>query len=725
MKEVKIVLAIVLIAASAVSAVELQLVEDFELHANGTNAIDDVATAGGGGTWDTESNGTGNVKTYGSSNMVLRVIGYSAGQDRGAMVHDLANTIENTEVGTAFFRFKSESSSEENRQFLGVHHYTGSNASNSNTNHGEFVTAGFGLVDHNGDKAGAVMDIITTGDNPVVLGQLNQNQWYNVWIVADNANDLFDLYIAPVSGPGTGAPTVPTEADLIAVGIPFGVSTDQPLTGMMFLNDDSTNPAGTRTTDLTIDDLYWNGDERLAGMRAVLDSPANGKPGVLVTGPLSWLAPDDPNIVQVISYDVYLDPNEALVAAGDPSVLADTVTAATYDPALNYDTKYFWRVDAKVVRDDDINQDGIVYAGGVWSFSTETAAASIDQQPQSLVLDEGDTATFEVVVSTLTPESYQWSKSTDGLTFIDIADATDSTLVISGVTAAADEAFYRCAVNNESEIEVLTDTASLTIGRPMAHWTLDADKFDAVNDQYLDSLGMYPAALQDPNATPQFVEGKIGDASAFPAGTAGDAGTWNPSEISDQLTISCWVKWDGSALGTYGNTIILKRDSWASDGMMWQLIIRDIDGSTGNAGIRFYNASGLDEWPRSVIEPDKWAHVCATFGGGIGSVYINGILAGTDETGALGTGFASSLVVGSNDFPGAIDDIQVFNYALSKTEVADIYTGVTGENVCVLEYAKELDLSGPDGNPDCKIDLYDFAVLASEWTGCGLYPVCP
>jgi hypothetical protein len=70
-------------------------------------------------------------------------------------------------------------------------------------------------------------------------------------------------------------------------------------------------------------------------------------------------------------------------------------------------------------------------------------------------------------------------------------------------------------------------------------------------------------------------------------------------------------------------------------------------------------------------------------------------------------------VTGTSLFSGSLSDVRVYNYGMDKWDAAGLYSGITGEDVCVEN--PEYDITGPDGNPDCKVDLYEFAVLASEW----------
>ena len=87
-------------------------------------------------------------------------------------------------------------------------------------------------------------------------------------------------------------------------------------------------------------------------------------------------------------------------------------------------------------------------------------------------------------------------------------------------------------------------------------------------------------------------------------------------------------------------------------------------------------------------------------------------------------GFDPLIHVGNShigDYPyyGAIDDLRFYNYDLDALEVAYLYTDVTG-TVCYQNPAT--DVSGPGGNPDCVVDIYDLAELADAWLECNRVP---
>lgn len=43
---------------------------------------------------------------------------------------------------------------------------------------------------------------------------------------------------------------------------------------------------------------------------------------------------------------------------------------------------------------------------------------------------------------------------------------------------------------------------------------------------------------------------------------------------------------------------------------------------------------------------------------------------------------------------------------------------------CYQDNYPTSDVTGPDGEPDCKVDLHDFAFFAAGWLECNLYPEC-
>ena len=85
-------------------------------------------------------------------------------------------------------------------------------------------------------------------------------------------------------------------------------------------------------------------------------------------------------------------------------------------------------------------------------------APEITSQPQSIKIQENDTAKHELSVSANNAESYRWQKKVDG-TFADIEGATSSTLEVG----AGDVGTYRCIVSNKYG-ETVSEEASVGKG---------------------------------------------------------------------------------------------------------------------------------------------------------------------------------------------------------------------------------------------------------------------
>jgi len=236
----------------------LRLVEDFEAMSGSPD--DDAATGDSGGKWDTHGNGTGNVGVITRNNsQVLVYTGHSGGSSRGVMVSGLSNPIRNSEAGLLLFRLMFPAS------FAPANHYMGITDLNLNTDsdamdgsacHKENVVAGFGVLSagSNADSGLEEMDVVTTDGTATVLARIIHKQWYNIWIVADNTNDTYDLYLSTAEGPGTPIPDRPLAKDLIGENLDFGKRTTRSLYGAMFFTETTTG--GTKFAN--IDDIYWS-----------------------------------------------------------------------------------------------------------------------------------------------------------------------------------------------------------------------------------------------------------------------------------------------------------------------------------------------------------------------------------------------------------------------------------------------------------------------------------
>ena len=354
---------VVLMAGTAVQA-ELKLVTDFE----GMTGTPDGTACNGvlGGFIDSESEGTGNhtFGTIGGSNGV-NYRGNSAGTLRAVGIGGITNPIEEGEAGIAFCRFMVRSASLTVRTHIGLIANATSNPINGTTAADPLtVPVGFRLV-----ASGTGFDVATLDGVTVLKAGLVRAQWYNVWIVADNGADTFDLYISTAEGPA-GAPTLPTPSDLVKSGIPFGVATTDPLNCFMF-----SSPTGTGQAEVIyIDEIWWDGDQGLSPSgKARSPSPADRGQDVPRDGVLGWTQGPSGAAHDVYFGTVFADVNTASRTDSKGVLVSQGQTATTFDPVglLTFGQTYYWRVD-------EVNAiDQKIISGSVWTFTAEPYAYAI------------------------------------------------------------------------------------------------------------------------------------------------------------------------------------------------------------------------------------------------------------------------------------------------------------------------------------------------------------
>jgi hypothetical protein len=199
----------------------------------------------------------------------------------------------------------------------------------------------------------------------------------------------------------------------------------------------------------------------------------------------------------------------------------------------------------------------------------------------------------------------------------------------------------------------------------VAHYAFDGDATDSSGNGHDGTLV----------GTPTFVAGVKGQAIQLPGvqGSYVDLGTFDPSVMTgNKLTVSLWANWKGTT-GLYQG-LIAKRDTWSDTATMWQV---EANNAAGNLTFSRYNSYPGSGNP--ILPVNEWAHVAVTFDGTTARFYING-----NQTGSGGFSFGpnkgASVHIGccdsngGNPFNGAIDEVQLFNQALSAAEVKALAT---------------------------------------------------
>lgn len=248
-----------------------------------------------------------------------------------------------------------------------------------------------------------------------------------------------------------------------------------------------------------------------------------------------------------------------------------------------------------------------------------------------------------------------------------------------------------------------TDNVTLPSGPLRFYLPFDSTKPDArqINIRFADSISGYPSFFPDPSTT--FVAGVRGTAYQGSTGTYLHYLTANDFPAAKNFTIAFWFK-----------ATLAQKDHNNADGIIalsstknfWSNFIAfaDHEASTSDSMIfKFHFAKGTSDnwdfqWAGAKRLPHgydgNWHHVAFTYDAGAltGILYYDGAQYDmkTNET-ITYDGLASQLVVGGfqeavgivdtyannswmSGWPGALDNVRLYNAALSATDVQALYT---------------------------------------------------
>jgi len=203
--------------------------------------------------------------------------------------------------------------------------------------------------------------------------------------------------------------------------------------------------------------------------------------------------------------------------------------------------------------------------------------------------------------------------------------------------------------------------AGLSNAELVAHWSMDQDSGSAVYDSQNGHHGVSSGTT--------LTSGKFSDARYFDGHDRINITESAELEQFSQLTLATWVYWTGYPKpgANYdflaGVEAIYKIDISGSQ-------IRFLTGNAWEDGILISNTS---------LTRNSWYHIAAVYDGTEKSIYINGVkdLNTVACTGTLGADQRYSFTMGAQPniygyedyFTGKLDDVRVYNHALSVQEI--------------------------------------------------------
>ena len=143
-----------------------------------------------------------------------------------------------------------------------------------------------------------------------------------------------------------------------------------------------------------------------------------------------------------------------------------------------------------------------------------------------------------------------------------------------------------------------------------------------------------------------------------------------------QLTIDLWVKHNSLPPGRIARYVTLQ-------GQQAKAVLR-YDGENGPAQLHFY--MGIDGQLQHIrvnntLQVGVFQHIAGSYDGSVMRLYLDGVEVGSlPITGTVDQGFGALFSSGDETMDGVLDEIQVFDRALTASEIRAIFeAGSAGE----------------------------------------------
>jgi len=209
----------------------------------------------------------------------------------------------------------------------------------------------------------------------------------------------------------------------------------------------------------------------------------------------------------------------------------------------------------------------------------------------------------------------------------------------------------------------------------VAWWKFD----EAEGSNAGDSSGNELTGTLTGNPQWQPAGGKAGGALAFDGdGDFIDCGLDEELNITGAVTIASWIKLSKS---TDDQKIAGNQDD-ISGGYKLSIFSGKAEFEVRDSGNALRNNRFVDGG--TVLQPGVWYHIVGTYNqGGSIKTYVNAKLDREQETTNILAASSGPLKIGCEPFSGEcqfnglMDDLQIYNYPLSETEVATLYAGQT------------------------------------------------
>jgi len=496
-------------------------------------------------------------------------------------------------------------------------------------------------------------------DSPTAL---QANNWYFLTFVHDVENANRRIYIDGVQdAEDSGGAFIGTSGDTI-IGSQFG-------TGQWFMGiiDD------VRIYSRALSDVEILGVMAGSGAEYPLASGPSPADGALLMDTwvnLGWRAGNF-----AVSHDVYLADNFDDVNDGTPEAfrgnqpLTSTTSIAgfagfPYPDGLVPGTTYYWRIDE--VNDLDPNSP---WKGPVWSFWIPPYTAYDPHPPDGaefvdLNVEFNWTAGFRAKM-----HNVYFGDDFDDVNNAIVGIPQPATTYTPGTLELEKTYYWRVdefdgAVMHKGDILSFTTRPHIPIADPslIGWWKLDGVASSATAVDW-SGYNHHGTVMGDPEWMIGYDGDALeldGDGDYVDVGSVGISGT-------DPRTITGWVKASTTDIPSWTTVFGFAHDG-SGDGTYFDIGVDN----AGNYGIHILG------WGSVIRAVDtRWHYFAATYDGSEGLWYVDGqfvdslagAIATTDEV-RIGARLSNN-----NYFPGLVDDIRIYNKALTQNEIREVMRG--------------------------------------------------
>ncbi len=305
-----------------------------------------------------------------------------------------------------------------------------------------------------------------------------------------------------------------------------------------------------------------------------------------------------------------------------------------------------------------------------------------------------------LVTETINPSGTRTSEASDNLTIGGssagaIFDGTLDDVRIYNRVLSQKEITRLYKLGEGVKVNVTPTTSEFSDGL-IGHWTFDG--------QMTSSTTAYDSSPTHATGTltngPARVQGKLGQGLQFD-GVDDYVSVVNGGGLGSLQTgtIALWVKWIGtqSCGNSCGAVVARQRDTFFTNQMI------SLNGSNPATAVVLWAPYVWNTYAitgSTAVGDGKWRHIAITYTSGSHSLYVDGILDGTGNTGGGITDYDVVLSLGAwigdgNSYSRSqIDDVRIYNRILSADEIANLYSGTKGSRVGKCGDGPILDADG-------------------------------